>query len=512
MDKELTDQHWQTMNLIDHIVEDPKMLEMVRQTKLLHERMAEAQKKAKKVLSQPGANNDERKKASEILTKLAAAGIDFTSRTNLLPSSDAPSYTPEFLKEISAPVYQALQAAIAAGDFATSEDRQWPTADLSNASRSLVAFAEQKPKEIDTGIYYDDEHIARWQEQMGKEVSGMDDETADVLDAVSYVWLENAKNPESFVHISSDDGLKLRGLKPKKNSSGYGNQYTPEQYKKWAFHLNALCNTWITVSAMDTTEIREDKKSPRPKRIRIGHESRAISIDDRYGEMNLDGKVDPSRNVVWKYKMGSIFAQYLFGPGRQVAYIHKQALMYEPIKQKWEKRLARYLAWQWRIRQGRGAYMEPYKIETLLAATKESIDPDRPARTKERLEKALDRLMDDGVIKTWQYEQEWDEKIVGKRHWWKDWKLAKITIEPPDKIMDHYLKHLPSCNVKQKELSVPDEHTSTTMAEERKRRGLSIMQAAEQIGISMGSFSQAERGMKIGRKTLSKIEDWIGKK
>jgi len=410
---------------------------------------------------------------------------------------------------ISSPLFHGLQSVYATGGFLTTKDNPWPVADLSNGE--MKAYAELKPKEADAVAYYDDERVMQLQEQMSRQVADMDDETADILDAVSYVWLSNAKTPENFAKISSDDVLRMRGLKPKKNSCGYGNQYTSEQYIKTAKHLSTLGDTWITVQTMECTEKKDGKKGPYYKRTKWAGESRAIVIENRFGQQRLTGEVDIGKNVFWNYKIGSVFGQFLFGPGRQTALISCKALHYDPMRQQWEKRLTRYLAWQWRIRQSSGLYMEPYRIETLLDTIKEKVDPQHPLRTKNRFDGALDRLEKDGIIAGWQYDTGWNEEIVGQRGWWQNWLKTKVTIEPPLEITEHY-KNISLPNKQAKALPAPQSAGNVDVAAERKRRSLTLMQASEQMDISTGMLSQAERGMKVGKKTLSKIEKWMREK
>jgi len=449
--------------------------------------------------------------------EFGAYSIEIPDRSadGTIPTSDAPPIIPDYIKTMSNPLYNEFQRNIATGGFSTPEGRQWPMADLSTPNKRLIAVAEQKPREMEQGIFYDDSQLATWKERMQEEVSKMDDETADVLDALVCIWIERAKTEESYIHISSDDGLRLRGLKPKKNSRGYGNQFTPEQYKSWAMHLSILGNSVITINLMDCYEVKQDKRGRDyvKKGRAIGHESPAIDLSrERLGQLNLSGNIDIGNNVIWKYKMGSVFAHYFFGPGKQYAYIHRQTLGYNPDKQQWEKRFLRYFAWQWRIRQQKGNYMDPYKVDTLLAYAKKTMDPYNPTKTKDRFEKALDTLQRDKVINAWQYEPGWDENIVGKRGWAAVWKEAKISVEPPDQIMEHYTKSLPSARVP-KNLPAPAKNITFAMiTEERKNRSLSIMQAAEQIGISTGALSVAERGGKMGKRVATKIEKWIQNK
>jgi|GEM_PF-3391657 len=423
--------------------------------------------------------------------------------------SDAPSITPELIEIANLPLYHELQTVYSAKEFNTNKENPWPKAQLGE-----IGIAELKPVKIDSGDFFENNTLIEWQEDMVKEVIDMGDDTADALDVVSYIWLTKAKSPDSLVIIYSDDGLRMRGLKPRKNSRGYGCQYEVEQYKKWAAHMAKLQNTWITVFKMDVTEIHEGKRGPFKKRAQWGGQSRTIDVENRFGPLLLTGEMDFTKNIAWQYRLGGVFAKFLFGPGRQTALLSCEALRYNPKTQQWEKRLTRYFAWQWRIRQKNGSYLDPYKVETLISAIKEKIDERHPMDTKNRLEKALDKLQEDRVIAGWQYEDAWDENVTKKRGggpWWKDWLFAKIHIEPPLGVTDHY-KNIALHESPKKAFPAPKSTDEMDIGVERKNRNLTIMQAAEQIGISKGQLSKAERGLNVGKKTLAKIRSWFSQK
>ena len=62
-------------------------------------------------------------------------------------------------------------------------------------------------------------------------------------------------------------------------------------------------------------------------------------------------------------------------------------------RQTWEKRLARYLSYQWRCKAHEGRYWQPFRVATLLAAVGAELDQRKPSRTRERLEKAPETLL-----------------------------------------------------------------------------------------------------------------------
>ena len=125
------------------------------------------------------------------------------------------------------------------------------------------------------------------------------------------------------------------------------------------------------------------------RQVRKAIQSRAFTITDLFGQIRLDGGLDVEKFI---FRPGKVLAHFLFGPGRQSAMLSAKALAYDPYRQKWEKRLARYLSYQWRCRAHNGDYLQPFRVATLLDATGAELDRRDPARTRTRLEKALDTL------------------------------------------------------------------------------------------------------------------------
>ena len=220
------------------------------------------------------------------------------------------------------------------------------------------------------------------------------------------------------------------------------------------------------------------------------------------GQMRLDGHIEVES---FRFVPGDIFARFLLGAGRQWALLSAKALGYDPYRQTWETRLARYLSWQWRIRAKDEAYSQPYRVETLLDHAGEELNARTPSRTKECLEKALDRLQADKVIADWQYDRfdDWFGELP-RKGWAEAWLRATVVIEPPDVVVDEYEKiQRPgqrairatraegSQAAGQKDLGV-------LLKERRKQLGLFQLRAAEDLGISQSQLSRLE-----GSKSMS---------
>lgn len=408
-------------------------------------------------------------------------------------------------------LYYRLRDSLAKSGFTIPEGKSWPTANLTTGNRKLRAIVQLRPDLVDIEPYLSSNEIIAWQQRMKQNVEVMNDITADVMDIVATIWLKKASHYEDIVTVTADDILGFRGLKPQKNGAGRRGGYKGEWRREIARHIEILANTWIFVTEMDVTDEIEGKKGRQRKRIKWQGESKAWVIDSDSEQVTTEGK----NSYIWRVRPGNIFSKFLFGAGRQTALISQSVLVYHPINQQWEKRLARYLSWQWRNRQSAGDYLAPYRIETLLNAVNKEVSKHNPIQTKVRLEKALDTLQKDHIITGWQYESV-NEDMVGAKGWWKEWLNWKVIIEPPQDIMDHYVKIRKPVIKKRKTHPTGQQERTEFMGpvikKVRLQMGLSQLQAAEEIGVNQSTMSRVERGELINGRTKYLIKKWLGGK
>jgi len=327
-----------------------------------------------------------------------------------------------FISTASSKLYQGFRDKFASGAFDTSKD--WPEATIEG--KDINSKVQLAP---DVGPIVSDNEVIRLQEVMREkviELSKQGDLAADVFDIITSKWLREARNHDSMIDISVDEILEARGLKQKGRGGGVYSGYDDDQRAAVVKHVEILSYAWIQVFEMEVTEIVKGKR----KRTKWRGESKALNVSSRFGQVKLDGRVDPH---LWHIRPGDVFSKFLFGPGRQTALLSCKALEYDYYKQKWEKRLTRYICWQWRIdeRQIRR------RVATLIEAIEENINKRFPKRTKDRLEKALDQLQADGVIKSWKYEK-FNPGMMSRRGWWKQWQDCIITFTAPQDVLNHY--------------------------------------------------------------------------
>ncbi len=330
---------------------------------------------------------------------------------------------PAYLQIGSMKQYYEFTRLLSAGRFELKEGKNWPSASFNSVNGEVSL----KPLEADRRPLLGD-NLEHFQELMQGKVMELEKHghlTADIFDILVNKWLKLARYPEAMVKISINDFLEVRGLKPMKRGEDRRSGYTAAQRQQIAQQIDLLDNIFITITEMEVYSKGQKKKAVR------GLSGRSIIKDMEAGQMDLAGNVKADE---WYLRPGTIFANYFFQPyGRQTALLSLKAVQYDPYRQKWEKSLARYLAWIWRIDEGRTR--EGLLVSKLLEAAGEEFNTRRASITKARLEKALDQLKDDGIIGSWEY----NKKIAAAgREWWRKWLDEKIILSAPEEILQHY--------------------------------------------------------------------------
>jgi hypothetical protein len=436
------------------------------------------------------------KMLTPVLVKVLEAHLDSVMGTAATPKRKAlslPLPLAEHLHVLSAAHYQAVREVLAQAAFDKAEGTPWPTARLEKGRAR--GHAQLRPVVTDQQPFLPPEEVERWTQMMWRQRGELSDLDADTLDALSAIWLYQAKDPKDDAVADVDDLLSMRGLARNPGGQGRRGGYKSHQRKAMLQSLSHIQNLWLTMAELETydgEDARPGRRRRKPTTRAI--QSRAVVITDLMGQLRLDGFVDVEKFI---FRPGKVFAYFLTGPGRQTALLSAKALQYDPYRQTWEKRLTRYLSWQWRCEARAGDYMQPFEITTLLKAVGHPVNRRRLVWQRARLEHTLDTIQHDQVIAAWQYAQEHD-----------DWPKSTVLIEPPDRIREQY-QHLEQHEAPQRRtLPAP-----TALGERLKRRrqalGLSQIQAAEQLGLHQGYFSRLERGHAAPSPAVrQRLEHW----
>jgi len=434
-----------------------------------------------------------------------------------------------FVESGTALLIHRLRETISQNKFDLSSEI--PTARITE--RVLEATAQLRAKETQLGRLKSNEAFEQWQNLTSQAISAMDDLTADIFDIVSILWMEQATHKDQMIHFHTDDALNLRKIRGRsQEQDGYQTSYRKKERDDIMRRLAALTTIWIRVERGSLKFINEDQESFEE----IGQvQFNPLFVVD---SVTVAYKGDTPIGIYeCSIRPGELLSNFLYGSKKSSGLLALKTLEYHPVRQKYHKRLSRYLSWQWRIRQKSADYLRAYNIggeKGLLNVMDMDVNPRYGSRVKEQFEEILDTLHNDGIIREWRYKEESIEEDIEKtRDWFSNiWLKASVQIIPPSEIttfkndkdsliidQDYATMDLPTVLewfAKRKvatsiETIEEIEVNPENMTKERKRRGLTKSEAAKEIGISISTLSRYERNLIKDpvKDSLKKMKLWL---
>jgi DNA-binding transcriptional regulator YiaG len=437
-----------------------------------------------------------------------------------------------FAESGSALLFHKLRETISKNEFDIATEI--PTARI--AERALEATAQVRA-ENDYLMMKSNVAIEQWKNLTSQAITSMDDLTADIFDIVSILWMQQATHKDQMIHFHTDDALNLRRLQGRKEDlDGYQMSYRKKERDDIMKRLAALTTIWIRIEKENLRFINEDQGDfEEIGQVQFNPLFLVDSVTVAYRGDNPIGIYECS------IRPGELLANFLYGSQRSSGLLALKTLEYHPIKQKYHKRLSRYLSWQWRIRQKSADYLRAYHIggdKGLLKVMDLDVNPRYGSRIREQFEEILDTLQQDGIIKGWSYKETTLEKqIEQERNWFVNtWLKARVQIIPPTEITgmgddqdllliedqdydtENFLTMLKGMTDREtgatKEMVEEKQVSPETINKERTDRGLSILEAAKEMGISHSTLSRYERNL-IKRPytvSLEKMKEWLNAK
>jgi len=315
----------------------------------------------------------------------------------------------------------AVQGVLAAFYHARSPQR-WTA-----AQTGFPRFAYHKPTgDIITSLHPAGE-LGRGEDRVAQAwqaVRRLDDLDGDVLLIALAQWLDpRRREADGTTWLTVDTVLDGRGLTPKTHRLGPVREragHRNEDRARIAESMGRLDEVWIQLAGMTLLTPRPARK---PSRASYACESKLLTITDRIAR---DGTP-----VAWRYRPGDWLTPFLEPPNRQTAVFPRQALRYDPYRQVWEKRLARYLTFHLRM-DAKNARPLVRQVGRLVDELCLPYDRRHPERMRARFEAALARLVTDGVIGGWGYTGAAKERLAAlpARGWLVEWQAATVALTP----------------------------------------------------------------------------------
>ena len=336
---------------------------------------------------------------------------------------------------------------------------------ISRIRRYNRLYAEYRLRPANQPVYdhVSDQEAEEQRNRLKVARNRLTDLDVDVLDILMAYWIDRRRDPEHRVEVDTDEILYARGLQhkvngQKSNVNAIGRGYTPEQRRAANRSICRLALLWGDVNVIHTHDAEDfvengdvlDLPSDSPWWDRA-----ALS---RFEE-SVDESIRMQKRQVLRYRPGKLLRRFNL---HQHMY-HPPAIYNINYRRYfWEKRLARYLYWQWRVNRSQGSLSLVKSVAALLDAVvldadsgryhrqekEETFDikaEQRPAdrgltyRTRKRFEKALDHLRDDAeLIGDWGYRDGWASEWSRKSNWTDLWLSATVRVEPTQNLRGVY--------------------------------------------------------------------------
>lgn len=285
-----------------------------------------------------------------------------------------------------------------------------------------------------------------------EQVRHLSDIDGDVLLTMIAQAIAAPQDEKGGTWITSRAILDYRGIKPiTKKERGRVRRagHRQEDLGEVASCISRMSNTWITVEQWIEGDINQDqqkKRSKKQSKYLYTRDSRLIVITDTIQQQELlresgsktSRQVEserPSLSVAWRYQLGSWLDPFLQGANRQVAWLLQQVLSYDPYHQMWEKRLGRYFTFHIRM-DLRGDMTITREIGFLIEELSLPINYRDPEKTRQRLEKALNYLVSDGILSSWNYYAE--NPKLPSRKWLETWLRCKIQVSAQTTLPEYH--------------------------------------------------------------------------
>ena len=399
--------------------------------------------------------------------------------------------------------YRVIIGAMRPDAWKPLDGTPWP-ASIVNEREGQSGRLEYRPPQTDAlALALPHEELVARTAEMWQRVASLSVREADTVTILASIWLERARNPKEVIRVSIDELLTRRGLKPKKGGAGRRGGFMPEQRLSMITslqHVAAIQHMYDSINVFEP-----DAKGERKKKSRHVTLGRAFLIFEPAGQLRIeDGSLDIDSV---RFVPGELLALFFWGPGRQTMQLDAKLLSFDTDKKGPEKALGYYLTGLWRMRSETKSYAEGLSVSRLLQKSGLTLDESRPSRTRERLEKALDVLRDEGIIASWHYES-WSLGDAPREGWAKGWLTEKITITPPAWIVTHYAENIEHKQAPALEAPEPPPLTEP-LRETRKRLGLTQEEAAEACDMPQQTYSRAERGKGVSAANRTKLEAWL---
>jgi hypothetical protein len=254
-----------------------------------------------------------------------------------------------------------------------------------------------------------------------KAVENFGDGHVDLLRYISAKYMANkaegTTGPYGGFYVSIEEFLDARGLQ-KHKKGGHRSEYAKE--------IVTMVQDLAGTEVRGKVERYRQGKRGNPEKLVI--EAPLIVISQTIRRSSLTGEETP---VAWYLRPGD-WAAELERLSPQYAVMYRSILRLNTQNEMNAKRIANFLIEEYRIRAHQKTWTQPYRVAALLAGACIEIDRKNPKRFRDRIEAALDVLVNKGIMETpivasWHYPKPVEAKGRG---WLDNWLELGVVIIP----------------------------------------------------------------------------------
>lgn len=412
----------------------------------------------------------------------------------------------------SAPVYD-IGETIARGLFSLQKGGNFPTASIIGGTQGrieLLPFWDHKnnrpltPQSVNLAANNDQSEFFHMQEEAIRIATSYNEEMATYFYAMDAYWLTHAKNPEDFVELDIANLLQYTGKKPVKSHGKYTGSYRPDQLQRAGMMVYGMGFSMVELDRAVIKGVGERT-----------HYKRLWDVSDMYMMTTLD---DENYIESLTYRPNEFFRNASFGSRRETALLMSKVLSLDYSKMVVARRLGRYYTWLWRDRAYAGNIAAPISCARLLERAGIEVEKGKERYARRSLESALDRLEVEGIISQWVLVDRDGQPVdTAGRISFPRWCEMKISVSPPDVILDHYAANLAASPAQQAAIAG---HTGgkngldiQRIKEIRKEQGYTLAMLSEETGVELSTLSRilAGKTKRPGADHIKAINAWLSK-
>ena len=331
------------------------------------------------------------------------------------------------------------------------------------------------------------------------------DLTVDVLDLCLFFLLKN-RNVNKSVKVSADDFLNFRGIKKRIDKEKSLSTYATNARRLIGQHLNFLTKLHLNVNNIPIKDASGEIYyiSAGGPLINVGYFKRTNF------ETCSDGTQTAFEKFMWTISAGAALQELKYY--MNYTFIDKSIFALDHNKDKYPKRIGRYLSALIRIRTKKIKKDRPIKVGTILEHIGVPLDHPRPHLLKDKFEKWLDKLVKINVIKEHTYSP--DIPDVSKKGWYHLWLNTNLEFKVSN-TLSQYRDDL-SNSLSNKRSKNPSRVTSEDHLKKlnslKNELKMTNHEICLHLGISKSHLSMIFSGKRnISKKLSTKIEHYFAK-